>query len=225
MKAMILAAGLGTRMRPLTDNCPKPLLPVAGKPLIQHHIERLVSCGITELVINLAYRGEQIEGYLGDGSNWGATIHYSREGEALETGGGIFHALPALSDPKRCFLVVNGDIWSDFDYRELPSLGQDLAHLVMVDNPVHHPQGDFSLRQGRLHEARQGASLTYSGISLLSPELFSGCKAEAFPLAPLLRAAIAAGRVGGSYFGGRWIDVGTPQRLELLRSELSAAHN
>ncbi|MEH6627218.1 MAG: nucleotidyltransferase family protein [Motiliproteus sp.] len=232
MKAMILAAGLGTRMRPLTDHCPKPLLEVAGKPLIQHHVERLVGCGITELVINLAYLGEQIEAYLGDGSRWGAKIQYSNEPEPLETGGGIFKALPLLSDGEQSFLLVNGDIWCDMNYRQLledPLLGD--AHLVMVDNPEHHPSGDFRLNNGRVSEdlALEGLGdegqepsqrLTYSGVSIISPRLFDNQQGGKFALAPLLRAAMKRSRVCGSYYPGYWLDVGTPERLQQLELHL-----
>lgn len=218
MRAMILAAGLGTRMRPLTDVCPKPLLEAGGKPLIQHHIERLAACGFTELVINLAYRGEQIAAFLGDGERFGVRIHYSREGEPLETAGGIVRALPLLApDGESPFLVVNGDIWTDFDYRRLAAGGADSAHLVLVDNPDHHPQGDFVLTAaGRCAEAGAGPRLTYSGIARLRPRLFAGCPDGARPLAPLLRAAMARGEVGAEHHRGGWVDVGTPARLAQL---------
>lgn len=231
MKALILAAGLGTRMRPLTDHCPKPLLPVAGKPLIVHHIERLAAAGFRQLVINTAYLGEQIEAALGDGARWGVRIAYSHEGQPLETGGGIFRALGALAagetDPDAAFVVVNGDIWCDLDLARLPqSLAGDSAHLVLVDNPAHHPAGDFLLSpDGRVSSATGGAGrrLTFSGLSLLSPRLFAGQQDGAFPLAPLLRAAMARHAVSGQYHGGQWIDVGTPARLQQLDAWLTTA--
>ncbi len=231
MKAMILAAGLGTRMRPLTDSCPKPLLEVAGKPLIQHHIEQLTAAGIRQLVVNLHWLGEQVRAFLGDGSRWGVAISYSEEVELLETGGGILQALPKLSDSGEPFLVVNGDIWCDFDYRQLPETIAGQAHLVLVDNPAHHPCGDFYLAGNRVccdknSEAdadgvpEPAAKLTFSGISLLSPALFDGRQTGAFKLAPLLRQAMAGGLVNGVHYPGRWIDVGTPERLQQLESML-----
>lgn len=212
---MILAAGRGERMRPLTDHTPKPLLKVAGKPLIVWHIERLVLAGIHDLVINHAHLGQQIENVLGDGSPWGARIRYSREGEgrALDTGGGIFRALPLLGGAP--FLVVNADVWCDLDPRQLNLGADDLVQLVMVDNPPQHPAGDFHLAGGRLSAAAE-PRLTYSGIGVYRPELFDGCSAGAFPLAPLLRSAMTAGRAGGEHYRGRWTDVGTPQRLAEL---------
>lgn len=213
MRVMILAAGRGERMRPLTDRIPKPLLRVGGKSLIEYHIEALVAAGFSELVINHAHLGERIEAALGDGGRWGARIRYSPEGEALETGGGIFRALPLLGDAP--FLVVNGDIWCDYDF-SIPPPGEGvLAHLVLVDNPAHNPRGDFALSAGRV--ANAGAPrLTFSGIGLYRPELFAGCAPGAFPLAPLLRAACDRGQVSGEHYRGRWTDVGTPQRLREL---------
>jgi len=223
MKAMILAAGLGTRMRPLTDHCPKPLLPVVGKPLIVHHIERLVAAGLRQLVINTAYRGAQIEAALGDGARWGAEIRYSPEGEALETGGGILRALPLLSDGAAPFVVVNGDIWCDLDLGTLPRSPTGLAHLVLVDNPAHHPGGDFHLAADGRVDASDASlpRLTFSGISLLRPALFDGQQPGAFPLAPLLRGAMARQAVSGQHHRGCWIDVGTPQRLTALERLLA----
>lgn len=217
---MILAAGRGERMRPLTDHTPKPLLEVGGKPLIVWHIERLAAAGFTELVINHAHLGEQIERTLGDGSRWGVAIRYSAEGEgrALETGGGIFKALPLLGENP--FLVVNGDIWCDLDFAELALPDGDLAQLVLIDNPDHNPGGDFHLdTAGRVH-AEGEPRLTFSGIGVYSPALFSGCRPGAFPLAPLLRSAMAEGRVGGRHHRGRWMDVGTPERLLTLDKQL-----
>lgn len=218
MKAMILAAGLGKRMRPLTDHCPKPLLPVAGKPLIVHHLERLAALGITDVVINVSYRAEQIIAALGDGSQYGVTIAWSREARPLETGGGIHQALPLLGDAP--FLLVNGDIWCELDPTTLPPLDNDLAHLVLVDNPSHHPGGDFHLDPaGRVHANRE-PRLTFAGLSLVVPALVADQAAGEFPLAPLLRDAMGAGRVGGTHYPGEWVDVGTPERLAKLEREL-----
>jgi MurNAc alpha-1-phosphate uridylyltransferase len=216
---MILAAGRGERMRPLTDLTPKPLLEVGGKPLIVWHIERMAHAGINELVVNHAHLGIQIESALGDGSRFGVRIRYSDEGTALETAGGIAFALQLLGNEP--FAVVNGDIWCDYDFARLPAFAenmqQDLAHLVLVDNPPQHPGGDFGLRNGRVVGAEP--KLTFSGIGLYRPELFAhippGSKA---PLAPLLREQIAAGKVSGEHHSGLWFDVGTPQRLAELGS-------
>jgi MurNAc alpha-1-phosphate uridylyltransferase len=218
MKAMILAAGRGERMRPLTDRTPKPLLPVAGKPLIEYHIERLARAGIRELVINHAHLGAMLETHLGDGSRWGLTIHYSPEKQALETGGGIFNALTLLGkDP---FVVVNGDVWCDFDFSRLEHSTGRLAHLVLVENPQHHPVGDFVLRNGAVMEGDVGR-LTFSGIGLYHPLLFAGCRGGAFPLAPLLRSAMRDHQVSGERHDGYWIDVGTPDRLAELERVLT----
>jgi MurNAc alpha-1-phosphate uridylyltransferase len=222
MKAMILAAGRGERMRPLTDAMPKPLLPVADKPLIQHHIERLARAGIRELVINLAWKGAMLREALGSGERFGVRIAYSDEGErALETGGGIFNALPLLgSDP---FLIVNGDVWTDFPFGTLvdKDLGRDLAHLVLVPNPPQQEKGDFSLAAGRVIE-RSGATATYSGVAVFAPEFFAACAPGPCKLLPPLLAAIGAGRMSGELYAGEWFDIGTPHRLAeldaLLRS-------
>ena len=211
MKAMILAAGKGERLRPLTLRTPKPLVRAAGTPLIEFHVRALAAAGFTELVINHAWLGQQIEDYLGDGARFGVRIAYSAEGEPLETGGGIFKALPLLGDEP--FLVVNGDIWTDYDFAALRHPLPGLAHLVLVDNPAHHQSGDFQLEAGQVRDAAGGAALTYSGIAVLHPALFAGCQAGAFKLAPLLRAAMAEGRVSGEHFTGRWVDVGTHERL------------
>ena len=222
MKAMILAAGRGERMRPLTDHTPKPLLKVGGKPLIVHHIENLAKAGFRHLVINHAHLGEQIETALGDGSQWGVSIHYSHEGEALETGGGIYNALPLLGkDP---FLVVNGDVWTDYDFSRLIGfLPEGNAHLVLVDNPEHNAQGDFSIRDGWVANADDDERLTFSGISLYKPAFFDECSAGAFALAPLLKQAMEKQMVSGEYYNGGWVDVGTPQRLAELDERLEAA--
>jgi MurNAc alpha-1-phosphate uridylyltransferase len=226
---MILAAGLGTRMRPLTDNCPKPLLPVAGKPLIVHHIEQLVKLGIQDIVINHAYLGHMIEEALGDGSQFGCRIHYSAEQQALETGGGIFNALPLLtannSEPP--FLLVNGDVWLDWENIQLPQKIHGLCHLWLVKNPQHNPDGDFVLTDRNtvldkpVNGSNGGHAHTFSGISLLKPALFNTSEAGAFPLAPLLREAMAQGQVSGELYSGSWVDVGTPERLQQVESLLA----
>jgi len=214
MKAMILAAGRGERMRPLTDDTPKPLLRIGGQTLIEHHIHALAQAGFTELVINHAHLGEQIVAALGDGNAYGVEIRYSAETPpALETGGGIFNALPLLGDAP--FLVLNADIWTDFPLAELPRQIEGLAHLVLVDNPEHHEQGDFSLSAGQVSQ-RGPAMLTFGGIGVYSPELFSACTAGAFPLAPLLRQAMDENRVSGEHYQGSWFDIGTPERLEAV---------
>lgn len=222
VKAMILAAGRGERMRPLTDHTPKPLLPVAGKPLIVRTIERLAAAGIRHIVINHAHLGAQIEQALGDGAAWGVQIRYSAEGEghALDTGGGIRRALPLLGDAP--FLVINGDLWCDFDPATLTLAPGDLAHLVVVDNPAHHPRGDFHLRRGRL-SADDEPRLTFSGIGLYAQALFAAHPDGSFPLAPLLREAMASGCVAGTHYRGQWVDVGTPQRLAELSAALAGA--
>lgn len=216
---MILAAGRGERMRPLTDKVPKPLLPVGGKPLIVWHIENLARAGIRELVINHAHLGAQIETFLGDGSRYGVSIHYSPEAEALETAGGIANALPLLG--KDAFAVVNGDVFCDFDFSTLHDAAEKyITWLVLVDNPPHHSGGDFALENGWIRP--QGSTqLTFSGIGIYRPEFFAaierGTKAK---LAPLLRAAMDHGTVGGMHYTGRWVDVGTPGRLAELDTAL-----
>ena len=211
MKAMILAAGKGERLRPLTLHTPKPLLPVAGQPLIEYHLQALAAGGFDELVINHAWLGEQIVARLGDGSVWGLQIRYSAEEQPLETGGGILRALPLLGDEP--FLLVNGDVFSDFPFARLRRPLAGLAHLVLVDNPAHHPAGDFILHEGLARSEGPGQRLTYSGIGVLHPRLFDGCQAGAFKLAPLLREAMREGLVSAEYYAGRWIDVGSPERL------------
>lgn len=214
MRAMILAAGRGERMGELTAEQPKPLLEVAGKALIEHTIARLYAGGVRELVVNLAYRGEQIRERLGDGTRYGVSIVYAQEpAGALDTGGGIAAALDLLGPAP--FIVVNGDVMTDLDFARLEP-GPGLAHLVMVPNPPHHPRGDFFLREGLLNSA-DGVAATYSGIGVYTPRLFAGHPAGRFPLAPLLRAAIAAGEVSGCLFEGLWLDVGTPARLALAQ--------
>ena len=231
MKAMILAAGRGERMKPLTDTMPKPLLKVGGKPLIQHHIEALVRAGVDELVINHAWLGDQLINELGDGSRFNATIQYSDEGEsALETGGGIFKALPLLvgsslagSSSSEPFIVVNGDIFTQFDFSTLHLPDDRLAHLVLVDNPEHHPQGDFSLTGKDVMDNKVDgvAKLTFSGIGVYRQEFFAECQAGGFPLAPLLRRAMQEGQVSGEHFAGVWMDIGTPQRLSDINDSFS----
>lgn len=211
---MILAAGRGERMRPLTDHQPKPLLPVAGKRLIEYHLEGLAAAGFSEVVINHAHLGEQIEQLLGDGGRYGVSIYYSPESTALETGGGIFRALPLLGDGP--FVVVNGDVWCDYPFARLRELETNGAHLVLVPNPPQHPAGDFLLQGREVRSEGAGERLTFSGIGLYHPSLFDGCEAGAFPLAPLLRRAMATGRVSGERFDGHWFDIGTPERLQQL---------
>lgn len=221
MKAMILAAGKGERLRPLTLHTPKPLVRAGGVPLIEFHVRALAAAGFRELVINHAWLGQQIEDYLGDGARFGVRIDYSAEGEPLETGGGIFRALPLLGEQP--FLVVNGDIWTDCDFAGLRRPLAGLAHLLLVDNPPHHPSGDFCLQDGRVGELRPGqSSLTYSGVAVLHPQLFAGCQAGAFKLAPLLRRAMADGLVSGEHYRGRWVDVGTHERLAEVEQLLAA---
>ena len=217
---MILAAGRGERMRPLTLATPKPLLEAGGAPLIVHHLRSLRDAGFVDVVVNLSWLGAQIEAALGDGSRYGVRLHYSDEGpEPLETGGGIFRALPLLGDGP--FLVLNGDVWTDFDWSRLRErlAPHDLAHLVLVPNPQHNEKGDFVLEQGRIVETA-GERLTFSGVGVYRAELFHGCTDGAFKLAPLLRAAARAGRVSGEVHGGRWLDIGTPERLAQLDSLL-----
>jgi MurNAc alpha-1-phosphate uridylyltransferase len=241
--AMILAAGRGERMRPLTDHTPKPLLQVGGKPLIVWHIERLRAAGFNRIVINHAHLGQQIEDALGNGDALGVSIVYSREGIALETAGGIATALPLIDS--EVFPVVNGDIYTEFDFNRLAepmarlAAGHDQAHLVLVDNPPQHPQGDFVLDAGRVVPSRlstyvlgtAGAKdgipcgpdsrLTFSGIGVYHRALFAQTEAGVkAPLAPLLRQAIDAGRASGEHHGGRWVDVGTPERLQQLDESL-----
>lgn len=228
MKAMILAAGLGQRMRPLTDTLPKPLLEAGGKPLLQYHLEALRRAGVLDVVINLAYLGEKIRTFVGDGSRFGVRVQYSAESEPLETGGGILRALPLLGDEP--FLLINGDVWTDFDFTPLATrqLSADATgHLVMVANPTFHPQGDFMLTaDGRLSGDVQSTlpRSTFSGISLLNPQLIANYpqRREKFPLVEVLRAAIARDELSGEIYSGQWSDVGTPARLTALSQLLAA---
>jgi N-acetyl-alpha-D-muramate 1-phosphate uridylyltransferase len=214
-RAIVLAAGRGERLRPLTDSCPKPLLPVRGKPLIVYHLEKLARLGVPEVVINLSWQGAAIRAALGEGARWNLRLRYSEEGEmALETGGGIFRALPWLGPEP--FLVINADVYTDFDFGALALQGDALAQLVLVPNPAHVPNGDFALQDGRVVE--QGMPRwTYAGIGLYRPELFERCTPGRFPLLPLLRGAIAHGRLHGQLYLGAWSDVGTAERLAALQ--------
>lgn len=218
-RAMILAAGRGERLRPLTDACPKPLLRVAGRPLIEYHLEALARAGIEEVVVNLSWLGGQIREALGAGTRFGLKIRYSEEGSvALETGGGIFRALQWLGEGP--FLVVNGDIHTDYPFDDLRLAGDELARLVLVPNPSHHPAGDFSLEAGRVVGAGP-LRHTYSGIGLYTAGLFAGCSPGRFPLKPLLDRAIAEGRLGGVLHAGHWTDVGTVERMAALEAALA----
>ena len=215
---MLLAAGRGERMRPLTDDCPKPLLEVGGRPLIAWHLQALAAAGLREVVINLSWLGSRLRAALGDGDRYGVRIAYSEEGEPpLETGGGIHRALPLLGAGP--FLLVNGDVFTDIDFAALRLPSGSLAHLVLVPNPPHHERGDFCLADGRVGTAG-GERLTYSGVAVLHPDLFTGAVAGRFPLLPWLLRASAAGRLTGQRHGGYWLDVGTPQRLEELGQHL-----
>lgn len=219
MKAMILAAGRGERMRPLTDHTPKPLLEVGGRALIEHQIVALVAAGFRELVVNHGRLGHLIEARLGDGSRYGAEIDYSPEGDApLETGGGIYRALPRLGPG--VFVVVNADIWTDFDYAGLRGRQPLGAHLVLVPNPPHHPAGDFGLLDGLVGNGLPRRH-TYAGIGVYHPDLFKNSAGGAFPIAPLIRAAADRGEVTGELYAGNWIDVGTPERLGRLRAAVT----
>jgi len=225
---MLLAAGRGVRMRPLTDHTPKPLLQVGGKPLIVWHIENLVRAGIGDIVVNHAHLGNQIEEALGDGSRLGAHIRYSPEARALETAGGIAYALPLLGEQP--FAVINGDIYCDYDFSRLPASAESMqsngdgAHLVMVNNPVQHPGGDFGLQRQRVTD--DPPRLTFSGIGIYQPGLFADiARGSIAPLAPLLRRQITLGKVSGELHTGLWVDVGTPQRLAELDMQVRTLHN
>lgn len=225
IKVMLLAAGVGERMRPLTNHTPKPLLQVAGMPLIEHHIRRLAAAGLTELVINVCHLGSQIIDYCGDGNRWGVSIVYSPEAQPLETAGGIINAMPHLGTQP--FMVVNSDVWTDYPFSKLAT--HDLAEtacearLVLVDNPPQHALGDYSLeRDGRLRIKQANAmGHTYAGIGLYSPAFFAGVAAGKLAMRPLLDNAITAGAISGEYYGGDWVDVGTPQRLQELDERVS----
>ncbi len=222
MKAIILSAGYGKRLRPLTDRMPKPLVPVGGKPLIVHHLEKLADAGFREIVINLGHLGSKIPEALGDGSAWGLNIAYSDEGpDPLETGGGITKALPLLG--QETFLVVNGDVWCDLDFANIPERlpENDDALLFLVPQPEWREKGDFSLQNNRVVESGS-PDLLYAGIALYHPRILDGTKVEKFSIVPRLRQSIASGRVGGILHKGSWNDVGTPERLEALQSEFGS---
>ena len=234
MKALILAAGLGERMRPLTNATPKPLLVAGGKPLIAWHIEKLAAIGVRDVVVNTSWLADQFPQRLGDGSRWDLRLHYSYEGATpLETGGGMCNALALLGDAP--FIAVNGDIWTDYDFACLPHAPDGDAHLVLVDNPAQHPDGDFALLGDGSVAAYGERRLTFAGIGLYRPALFGGWRdiigdapgvdeiPPRFKLAPLLRAAMARGAVSGEHHRGRWTDVGTPQRLAQLDADLASA--
>ena len=218
MRAMVLAAGRGERLRPITDSLPKPLVRVGGRTLIARHLSALARAGIREVVINLSWLGEQLRAVLGDGGDFGVHISWSEEGPVpLETGGGIFRAVPLLGPEP--FLVVNGDIWTDIDFSRLVLAPAAHAHLVLIANPPHHPRGDFALEGGRVIN-RDSDRLTYSGVGVYRPEFFHDCAPGRFPLLPLLNRAIAAGRARGELHRGEWCDVGTPERLASLEARL-----
>ena len=226
MKAMVLAAGRGERLRPITDTLPKPLVQVAGKPLVVYHLEALARAGVRDMVINLSWLGDKIRAALGDGGRYGVHITYTDEGPvALETGGGIFNAIRHLGPGP--FLVVNGDTFTDIDFGVLRSQADvdiqagALARIVLVPNPTQHPRGDFGLEGDRVVE-RETDRFTYSGVGVYRPELFEGCTPGRFPLAPLLKRAIAEGRLHGELHSGEWCDVGTPQRLADLDTRVRA---
>jgi MurNAc alpha-1-phosphate uridylyltransferase len=222
---MILAAGVGERMRPLTDHTPKPLLRVAGTPLVEHHIRRLALAGFSELVINVSHLAAQIMEYCGDGRAWGVNITYSQESMPLETAGGIIHALPLLGSAP--FLVVNGDVWIDYPFERLSDCTLrplEAARLVMVGNPPQHPAGDFQVDEQGWVRVLAPASVgwTYAGVGVFTPAFFAGTLVAKVPLRPLLDAAIGQGRLGGERYLGEWEDVGTPQRLGALDARLRA---
>lgn len=223
MKAMILAAGLGNRMRPLTLYTPKPLLEVGAKPLIVWHIEKLQKIGVTEIVINSAWLADKLIGTLGDGSQFGVKILWTREEQGLETAGGIINALPLLGTEP--FILVNGDVWTTMDFSSLLDieLEDDIAHLVFVPNPEQHPKGDFTLYNGRAYtfdQAQQGENLTYSGVAVLHPKMFDGFDNGKRPLLPFLQKGMQDGQISAEKMQGAWVDVGTPERLSQLDSQI-----
>lgn len=230
MKALIFAAGLGERMRPLTDTTPKPLLHVGGKPLIEWHLEKLAALGVRDVVVNTSWLADQFPAALGDGARWHLRLHYAFEGDTpLETGGGMLNALPLLGDAP--FLLVNGDVWTDIDFATLPRAPRGLAHLVMVDRPPQATHGDFALDADGCVRADGDHKLTYAGVGVYRPQLLDGWRdiiamptlahgKPKFPLAPLLRAYMAHGAITGEHHRGRWTDVGTPERLARLDADL-----
>ena len=219
MKAMILAAGRGKRLRPLTDTTPKPLIKVAGESLIEYHLNNLKYAGINDIVINTAWLADKVHQELGDGSSYGASIQYSDEGEALETAGGIINALPLLgSEP---FLVVNGDIWCDYDFSKLPELKTDKqAHLILVKNPEHNQKGDFALHNGLIKNTAE-TMYTFSGIAIYCSDFFAEQNPGTAPLAPIIRNKCEENLVSGEIYNGRWTDVGTLERLQELEKQLT----
>lgn len=220
MKAMILAAGRGTRMRPLTDHLPKPLLSVAGQPLLVHHLQALAKADIKEIIINISYQAEKIQTTLGDGQDYGVKIHYSFEPSALETGGGILQALPQLGSAP--FLVISGDIWTDYPLQLLPrELNHYLAHLVMVNNPTYHPAGDFVLKAGELDSSGED-KLTFANIGVYQPQLFQQATTTIFPLVDVLQPAIKAKKISGEHYQGDWVNVGTPAELQSLAARFES---
>jgi N-acetyl-alpha-D-muramate 1-phosphate uridylyltransferase len=221
VKAMVLAAGRGERMRPLTDHTPKPLLRVGGKPLVAHHLEALAAAGCRDVVMNCSWLADRLRAGLGDGRAWGVSIEYSPEPwPPLDTGGGIFHALPLLGPGP--FLLLNGDVWCDASPASLELPAGMLGHLLLVPNPAHNPHGDFGLVDGRV-EPEASPRLTYGGMAILAPELFAGCRPGRFPLAPILAAAARRGRISGMLHSGAWVDVGTPERFYALQAKLGEA--
>lgn len=228
MKAMVLAAGEGRRMKPLTDVTPKPLLTVSGRPLIEHHIVGLRDAGVTEIIVNVSYLGQQLVEFLGDGSRWSVELTVSKEAAPLETAGGVVQALPCLGE--KPFLLVNGDIYTDFPFATLKqvSLTAGGGHLVLVSNPPHHPEGDFCLYGQRLASVEDNAlagrsaasiqSLTYSGIGLYDPQLFAAEAPGKKPLRPLLDRAVAGELLQGELYSGVWEDIGTPERLASINA-------
>lgn len=219
--AMIFAAGRGERMRPLTDTIPKPLLKVAGNPLIEWHLEKLARCGVRDVVINVSYLADRFPAALGNGSRWDLTIHYSDEGPIpLETGGGIRRALPLLGE--KPFIVVSADIYSDYDYSNLPAEPDGLAHLVMVPNPEFHPRGDFWLDGAQLNEDERGERLTFGNIGVYRPEMFAGEPDGRFKLLPIYQRAMRSGQLAGERYDGFWQNIGTPQQLDALEKTLGA---
>lgn len=230
MKAMILAAGEGRRMRPLTNNMPKPLLKINGKPIIAYHIDRLIAAGYEELVINVSYLGDQVEAVVNGLLPPGVSVQFSREARPLETGGGIFKALPLLGDEP--FVIINGDVWTDYPLQQLALSENELAHLVMVDNPDHNLKGDFAFLDSSQSRPADGSTYgllkecdgncyTYAGIAVIAPKLFAGCSAGKFPLPKLFRQAMAQHKLSGELYRGEWLDIGTPQRLEEINRRLA----
>lgn len=220
MRAMILAAGRGERLRPLTDSLPKPLIEVGGKPLIEHHLERLAAAGFQDVVINQGHLGDMLPQKLGNGERWRLRIHWSKEPpEALETGGGIFQALPLLANGP--FLLINGDVFTDYPLARLRAIKCDQAHLVLVPNPAHNPNGDFSLQAARIHNQKiENACYTFSGLAVYHPRLFTGCEPGRYSVVPLLRRAMEEHIVTGELYRGLWMDIGNLERLQALRQRL-----